>query len=153
MSDIDWLGLALRWLHIVGAVLAVGGAVFVRFVLLPAAGGLPDDARRTLRDAVRRRYGRLFLIALTILLVTGFANYALYAIPRHHGQGAYHMVIAAKILLAFGVFFIGSALTGRAPAFEGIRRRSSRWLLLNILLGLAIIALAGVARLMPVAPG
>ncbi|MFQ5425316.1 MAG: hypothetical protein ACE5F9_15230 [Phycisphaerae bacterium] len=153
MSDIDGLSLVLRWLHIVGAVLAVGGAVFARFVLLPAAGELPDAARRTLRDAVRRRYGRLFLIALLILLVTGFANYALYAMPRHHGQGAYHMVMAAKIVLAFGVFFIGSALTGRAPAFEGIRRHASRWLLLNILLGLGIIALAGVARLMPVVSG
>lgn len=149
MSEVDFLGVALRWLHIVGAVVAVGGAVFIRFVLLPSAATLPEEQRQPFRAEVIRRFGKLFLAAIGILFLTGFANYIIYEMPQHREQGVYHGIIGAKILFAIGVAFIGSALVGRSPAFEGIRRRAPRWLAINILLALVIIALAGIARQIP----
>lgn len=146
-NDLDVLSLILRWLHIVGAIVAVGGAVFMRFALMPAAKSLPDDVHQTLRAGVLKRFSRLFLIALAVLVITGFANYAMYQMKLHEGRGGgYHMIMGIKILLAFVVFFIGSALTGRAEAFEPIRRKAPLWLLVNIVLALAVVALAGIAR-------
>lgn len=152
-ESIDWPAVALRWLHVVAAVIALGGAIFMRQVLMPAAQQLPDEPHRQLRDDVRRRFGRLFLAALVTLMLTGLYNYVMIEVPRHRGQGAYHGLIGGKILLALAVFFLGSALTGRAAAFEGIRRNARAWLGVNILLALAIVLLAGIARALPVRAG
>jgi len=146
---IDWGQVAIRWVHIVAAVAALGGAIFMRQIFLPASASLPDDARRQLRDDARRRFGRIFQIALGTLIATGLYNYLVVEIPRHKGQGAYHGLIGAKMVLALAVFFLGSALTGRAAAFEGIRNRAPFWLGVNILLALAIILLAGIGRAIP----
>ena len=35
---LDALGLLFRWLHILAAMAAVGGPMFIRWALLPAAG-------------------------------------------------------------------------------------------------------------------
>lgn len=153
MGEVDFLAVALRWLHIVGAVVAVGGAVFIRYVLLPSAATLPEEQRQPFRAQVTQRYAKLFMASIAILFLTGFANYVMYEIPNHKQQGAYHGVIGTKIILAIGVAFIGSALVGRAEAFEGIRKRAPRWLAINILLALAIFALAGVARQIPISSG
>ncbi len=153
MNDVDFLSVVLRWFHIVGAVVAVGGAVFIRFVLLPSAASLPEEPRKKFRAEVSRRYAKLYMASLGILFITGFANYFMYAMPRHQGQGAYHGVIGVKIMLAIGVAFIGSALVGRAAAFEGIRKRAPYWLAINILLALVIFALAGIARQIPYSTG
>ena len=79
------------------------------------------------------------MIGITLLLVTGFYNYLAgdTKLPR------YHMFMGIKILLAFGVFFIASALTGRSPALEAIRRNRARWMTVLILLASAVVAVAG----------
>lgn len=147
MENIDILSVVMRWLHIVAAILAVGGAAFIRFVLMPSARTLPEETRQTLRAEVLPRFGKLFVVSLSILVVTGFANFFMYQMPLHKdGGGAYHGIIGTKILLAFVVFFIGSALTGKAPVFASMRKKTSTWLLLNTFLALAIVALAAVAR-------
>ncbi|MCG8405517.1 MAG: hypothetical protein MI923_10005 [Phycisphaerales bacterium] len=149
MGDINVLSVLMRWLHISGAVVAVGGSVFALIALLPAMRGLSDEIRSDLHEAIRKRFAMLFMISVTALLVSGFYNYLLNEIPQHKGDGLYHGLMGAKILLAFVVFFLGSALVGRAAAFEGIRRRRKRWMTVNILLALIIIALAALLRAMP----
>ena len=149
MGDINVLSVLMRWLHISGAVVAVGGSVFALIALLPAMRGLSDEIRSDLHEAIRKRFAMLFMISVTALLVSGFYNYLLNEIPQHKGDGLDHSLMGAKILLAFVVFFLGSALVGRAAAFEGIRRRRKRWMTVNILLALIIIALAALLRAMP----
>ena len=53
--EIDWLALVLRWLHLVAAVAAIGGTIFMRVALVPAAAGLPVDVHKTLAEAIRRQ--------------------------------------------------------------------------------------------------
>ena len=80
---------------------------------------------------------------------TGFYNFIVKEIPDHKGQGLYHGLMGAKIILAMIVFFVGSALVGRSKAFEGLRRKRRRWMRRNVILLLVILALAAVLRAMP----
>ncbi len=144
--------LIMRWLHITGAIVAAGGSIFALFALMPAMQSLPDEFRTDLHERIRRRFVMLFMASVVALLVSGFYNYLRNEVPAHEGHGLYHGLMGLKILLAFAVFFVGSALTGRAPAFAGIRQNRKRWLSVNILMVLVIVALAAVLRGMPDAP-
>jgi len=149
MPHIDILNVIVRWMHIVGAVIAVGGAIFAAFVLLPAVHPIPQEARPSFLEAIRKGYARLVMIAVTLLVLSGFFNYIRNEMPAHKGQGAYHALMSVKILFAFIVFFLASALTGRSPAFEKFRQRRKRYLTLNILLAFTILALGAVLRAFP----
>lgn len=149
MGDISVLGVVMRWLHISGAIVAVGSSIVTLVALLPSMQGLPDETRSSLHESIRKRLAMLFMIGITALLVSGFYNYLLNEIPQHRGDGPYHGLMGVKILMAFVVFFFGSALVGRSAAFEGIRRKRRRWLTVNIVLALIIVAIAAVLRAMP----
>ncbi len=48
-----FLGLVSRWLHILAAITAVGGTIFIRFALLPAMAEMDDTQRNSLQEAIR----------------------------------------------------------------------------------------------------
>jgi len=127
-----------RWVHVGTAIVLVGGAVFQRFVLLPAARALSEDDHQQLRERVMMRWKKFVMAGITLLLVTGFYN---YLAVKHEPR--YHMFMGIKILLALGVFFIASALTGRSAGLAAIRRDAPKWL--GVLIGLAflVVAIAG----------
>jgi len=149
MENISVLDVIMRWLHLIGAIVAVGGSVFALFVLLPSISGLSEEIRSEVYESVRSRFSKLFMFAITALLISGFYNYLGNEMSRHEGQSAYHILMGIKIMLAMGVFFLGSVLLGRSAAFEGIRRKRKRWMVRNILLALLIVALAAVLAKMP----
>lgn len=149
MADINWLNVVVRVLHILGAVIAVGGAIFAVFAVLPAVQVIPDESKKHFHEEVRRRFALLVMISITLLLLSGFYNYLVNEVPAHKGQSAYNALMGIKILLAFGVFFLASTLTGKSPAFEKMRKKRKRWMTLNILLALIIISIGAVLRAMP----
>ncbi|MCA9080768.1 MAG: hypothetical protein KDA58_09430, partial [Planctomycetaceae bacterium] len=100
-----------RFLHVIVAVLLVGGAMFTRFVLMHAAESLPDDAHAQLKEQVANRWRRIVMAGTLILLITGFYNYLIVTMPKHQGDGQYHMLMGIKMLLAFVVFFLAAALS------------------------------------------
>lgn len=149
MADINWLGVIIRFAHIFGAIIAVGGAIFAAFVVFPAAHVVPEESRAHFNEMIRKGFARLVMIAITLLLVTGFYNYLVVELPLHKGQAIYNATMGVKILLAFAVFFFASALTGKSAAFEGLRKKRKRWLTLNILFALAVVALGAFLRAVP----
>jgi uncharacterized membrane protein len=62
--------LLVRWLHVLAMALFVGGQMVLAFAVVPVERSAPD--RERLR-AVARRFGRLTLGAIGVLLVTGAA--------------------------------------------------------------------------------
>lgn len=144
MGDMNVLDVVMRWLHIAGAIVAVGGSVFALAALIPALEIVSEEPRRSLHEEVRRRFVKLFLIAMAALLVSGGYNYLVNEIPDHRGQGLYHGLMGLKILLAVAVFFLGSALLGRSRAFEGFRRARRRWIGINVAAALVVVALGAV---------
>jgi uncharacterized membrane protein len=106
--EIDWLALLLRWLHIVAAVAVVGGTIFMRLALVPAAADLPEEARGPLAEGVRRRWAKVVMAAILFLLVSGLWNFfAINASFKAAGlkiPALYHPLFGLKFLLALGIF-------------------------------------------------
>ncbi len=125
--------LLLRWAHVGAAIVLIGGAVFTRFVLLPAAAELPDDQHLALKERLRTRWSKIVAGGILVLLVSGLFNY-LHVRGQHKGQAVYHAVMGTKILLALGAFFLASVLSGRSAKFAPLRENSRKWLL--VLIGL-----------------
>ncbi len=134
-----------RWIHLASAIVAVGGAVFMRFALLPAAKAtLTDDLHERLREAVRARWVKFVYASIALLLITGSINFAILVIPSKIKSHLYHPIFGVKILAAFAVFFIASALMSRGPGFAGIRAKRAKWLGILIALGGLIVLLSGI---------
>ena len=140
-----------RILHVGTAIVLVGGSVFLRFVLMPAASSLPDKEHDALRERLLRRWKLFIHIGVTVLLATGFYNYLVVSHPLHQGEGhaLYHALLGTKILLAFVLFFLASAMVGRAKAFENLRTNSHATLLLMIVLALIIVSVSGYVKVRP----
>jgi uncharacterized membrane protein len=149
MDDLLPLNVLSRWIHVGTVIVLVGGSVFMRFVLLPAASQLPEDQHDRLRDLVMSKWRKFAGIGIGLLLLSGFYNYIVVAIPLHRGDGLYAGLLGIKIILAFVVFFLVSALTGRSKRLEGIRENSSRWLSVTIILAAIIVAISGYVKMRP----
>ena len=148
--DIDLLGLLFRWLHILPAIAAVGGTMFMRFALLPSVQGLPDETRRGLHEAVRSRWAKVVMASIALLLLSGLYNIAIIEsqkkVPEDE-QGMYRALFGIKFLLALVIFFIASALVGRSQAFDKIRQNARFWLTLNLVLAVILVCISGALRL------
>jgi uncharacterized membrane protein len=154
LAQLDWVAIASRWLHILAAITAVGGTVFMRFALLPSVGALPDDERKKLHEGVRSRWVKFVMAAILFLLASGIYNLILkekqLKTAADGAKSLYHMLFGVKFLLAFVIFFLASALTGRSPAFANIRQNARFWLTLNLVLAIIVVCVSGVLRAIPI---
>lgn len=143
------LQIFLRWMHIVPAVVAGGALIFARLAILPALATLPDAERARVREAIDRRWRVVVMICITLLLISGFANFILYQAANHKGQPLYHALFGIKFLAALGVFFLGSALSGRSAALASIRANSRLYAGIAASLVILIVLISGVLRNIP----
>lgn len=140
------LAVVSRIVHVLTAIVLIGGSVFTAFVLLPSARQIGDSAHATLAAAVVSRWRRFVHIGVLLFLVTGIYNYSL-AIPQHRGDGPYHAMMGTKILLALVVFFIAAALVGRSARLEKIRQRRGTWLTVLVVLAVVIVSISGYLKI------
>ena len=157
------LGLLLRWGHVLAAITAVGALIFSRFALLPALEDLDDATRDRVHEGIRRSWMKWVMGAITLLLLTGLANYLLLisranteawggngrAWMRFHG---YHAFMGVKILFAFALFYLASALVGRGEATQWARDDRKKWLTIALGLALAVVIISGYLRQMHTGP-
>ena len=154
MEDINIPLLILRWVHILAAMGMVGGALFMRFALLPGAKATLDDEVHTkLREAVLRRWALVVHSCIALLLITGGVNFVLFAWPPNVQAIPYHPIFGGKLLLAFAVFFVASILVGRGTGFSSIRGNRARALSILIGLGVIIVFLSGMLAQIRTGPG
>ncbi len=140
------LALFSRWLHVIPAMLLVGGTLFLRFSLVPAANEV--GGQDELREAARRRWAKLVMISVLLMLITGFYNAYLKAIGYQLG-GVYLTLLTIKILLAFFVFYLAAVLTGRSNTAKKFRQKEIFWLNVLCAAMIAIVAMAGWMKLSP----
>ena len=147
-----YVELALRWLHILAAITAVGGTIFSRFALLPAASALPEEQRRSLLDGVRKHWAKFVHASIAFLLISGLYNYLLVVKAKYDVAKPYDMLFGIKFLLAMALFAIASMLMGRSPAAQKLRQNARLWLNVNVVLALAIVGISGYMRSIPHVP-
>ena len=141
------ISLLSRWAHIGTAIVLVGGTVFMRFVLAPAAAQLSDSEHAKLKELVIGTWKKFVHGGIALFLVSGFYNYLVVQAPKHKGDGLYHAMMGTKILLALAIFFFASALIGRSKSFDGMRKNSKFWQLIMILLAAVIVGISGYLKL------
>lgn len=140
------VALISRWIHIGTAIVLVGGLVFLRFVLAPAAAQLPDDAHAKLKELVLGTWKKFIHAGILFFLVSGFYNYLVVQAPSHQGDKLYHALMGTKILLALIIFFLSSALVGRSKAFAAMRSNSKLWQTVIVVLAAVIVGLSGFVK-------
>lgn len=137
------MALLVRYLHVVGALVWIGGMLFVALVLVPVARGLGDPALRArLVHATGVRFRTVGWIALGLLLLTGLGNLwlrpELLWAPRFHWKLG--LVILALALGAFHDFVLGPR-AGAPGADPSVRVRASWVARINMLVVLAVVFL------------
>lgn len=152
------------FVHLVAALVWIGGMLFVAFVLVPVLRREPSHLRTALLDRVGRRFRSVGWLALGILLVTGVWNLRNRGLPWDiilSGDlfaGRFGRILLVKLLLVLmtlvlsGVhdWVLGPASTRLAQQdspdvqarAERLRRGASWVARLNALVALAIVFLA-----------
>jgi uncharacterized membrane protein len=143
--EIDYVSVLFRWLHILPAMVAVGGAIFMRMALLPALSEVPDAQRATLHEAIRSRWSKWIMGAILLLLISGFYNFFTLT-SRYKLPPAYHMLFGIKFLLALAIFTLASFLSGRTAIAQRMRQNARTWLNLNVALAVLLVCISGVMR-------
>src|SRR3954463_3489117 len=96
------LNISMRFLHIISAILLLGGIVAWRFGVLPALAVLGEDTRRKVDNAVAASWRPFVLFGVAGLLVSGTYNF----LNKTGLTPAYHAVIGVKFLLVLHVFAV-----------------------------------------------
>ena len=131
--------LVFRWLHILPATILVGGTIFLRCAYQPSGQSSDEN------EKVRRRWSNLVMLSAGLLLLSGLFNTARvsmsFDLPSY-----YQALLGTKILLALGVFFISSVLSGRSELATKFRAKETLWLNVNVFLAVAVVMLGGVMK-------
>ncbi len=144
------LPLIMRWIHILSAIIAVGGAFFMYYVLRPSAAAvLPESLGMSLREAITTRWRRVVHTAIALFLISGFYNYLVVMAPQHRDQPLYHMLFGIKFLLALAVFVLAIALTSTKAWSIRFRESSRGWLGWLVMLAVGVVLISGILRALP----
>ena len=139
----EYLDLAMRWLHIIPAVALIGGTIFMRVAVVPACNQLDEEQRNQVQEAVRRGWSRLLMPSILFLILSGFYNTAMISMSGETSGGYYNGLLGVKLFLAIAIFYIASLLAGRSDAAVRWRQRQTFWLNVNIVLAILLIGIAG----------
>ncbi len=134
-----------RVVHVSTAIVLVGGSVFTLLVLMPAARSISQEAHDALAKALNGRWKRFVHAGILLFLVSGFYNY-FQAIGQHKGDGLYHGLLGTKMLLAFLIFFIASALVGKSAKLEPMRRARAKWLTIMVIAATIVVCISGYVK-------
>jgi hypothetical protein len=149
-DNLFWLLLILRYMHILGAITLMGGAIFMRFALRPVVIGLAPETKAAVHEQVRSRWAKIVMLATLLLLVSGLANLILAGQynfdPIFGKEKGYHMVVGIKFLLALPIFFIAATLAGRSSLAKRLQANAEWWMNLNLTLALLMVLIGGVLK-------
>lgn len=138
-------------LHVLGAVVWVGGMVFAMLVLRPSLAVLEPPQRLALHTQVFKRFFRLVSHTIPLILVTGYAM--VFGLFGGFGgvNGAVHAMHGLGLLmtLLFLVIYFGpwkamraAMQAGDTAAAAAALARIRTMILVNLVLGLLTVAVA-----------
>ena len=117
MDILDWILVAIRWVHALAAVAWVGGSIFYLMVLRPALRR-SRDLESGAGEEVAVEFRGLVNTAIAVLLITGVVL-SLSRLTADAVSLPYVAVLAAKIALALYMFYTVRFLQGRSYPREG----------------------------------
>jgi hypothetical protein len=161
MSVLLAIQICLRWMHIFGSTILVGGILYQCLAVPAVAEAVGRDGTSgsgSLAEKGVAKWRVLVMISITMLLISGFANSFLILsrsrLATTFPATAYHELLGIKFMLAMCVFYLSSRLAGRR-----LVKSPRKGLVLNALLASLVVLLAGMMKLAdrqvkaPAAPG
>ncbi len=143
------LSLLMRWIHVLTAIVLVGGLIFYRLVFVPvAAKVLSEEEQEKLHVPLMRRWKMFIHPPIVLFLLSGFYNYAFVTSANHEGQALYHALFGVKFLLALGVFALAIVMTSTMGWSENLRKKQALWSML-VLLSVVVVLIGGYLKVMP----
>jgi len=134
----------VQWVHLIAAVTAVGGMVFMLFILMPSLRVLNEEQRAQLAKAVSGRFRWVSWGAIILLIASGIFNIRVRAWEAP--WGTYWSVLTLKVVLALVVFTISLLLTLPIPGLESFRARRQRWLTIALSIAVFVILISAYLR-------
>jgi uncharacterized membrane protein len=134
------LSVLMRWVHIVSAITLLGGMIYARYVMAPAAGRLPEADRQKFAATVREKFRPLVLVAVSMLVISGGINLAAKSnIPPN-----YFFWFGFKMLLVLHVIAVSFLLVRSSLTQE----KSNRLTASVVYSGLAVVLVSAYLRLL-----
>lgn len=145
-----FLLLASRLLHVLSAIILVGGIFYLWAVVAPgtAATNNGGDAWFSGRRAT---WAKWVGITTLLLIATGLFNFV-WNVKTYEIAVSYHMLVGVKILVALVVFFLAAVLAGRSGLAERMRGNMKFWLGVCLLVGILTVLIGSVMRSYPREP-
>lgn len=142
----DLLPLASRWLHLLSAMVLVGGTLFLRFTVVPTKkdGQLNDETFQL----VRKRWARLVMASILFSLVCGFYN-AWLKVVGYQLDGVYLTLLFLKIVVGFFAYFMISVLSGRSAMAHRFRESELKWYNVTCAALVLLVLMAGYMKMSP----
>jgi uncharacterized membrane protein len=142
------LQIVMRFIHIVSAIVLVGGNAYIATVMLSSLRLVEDSLRNSILKLAADRFTRIVWIGIAGLVVSGAYNWVLLA-PMYKAMGPVgNALIGSKVLLALILFLLVWANR------VGLTKLSVRaYLILNLHLAAAVIVVAVVLRTLRLAHG
>ena len=142
--DAQYVVLVLsRVLHLLSAMVLVGGLFYMRMVLAPAGSDACFAGRRVV-------WARWVGVASFFVLISGIYNLiiTIRAAKLHDMPlpAIYHVLFGIKVLLALMLLFIMASLSGETKMAERFRGQMLRWLNIAWLTALCLVIIAAVLR-------
>ncbi|MDA7915680.1 hypothetical protein N9B94_00425 [Verrucomicrobia bacterium] len=143
------LKLISRWVHVIVAIILVGGVFFQRMIVLPSITEvLDEETQKKLMASVIGRWRKVVHGGAFLIFLSGIYNYVAVTRHAHVGDGMYHMLVGLKILLGLVVILLASFLVGRTSVAGKMRANARKWTSIILFLGLTIVLIAGYMKLM-----
>ncbi len=132
-----------RVVHILSAIILVGGLFYIRTILSPAGADACFAGRRAV-------WAKWVGFASALLIASGLFNFmAIISESKAAGEKlvpTYHVLFGIKFLAALLLMFVASILAGRTTLADRFRANMKLWLNLGWLASVAIVVLAAILR-------
>ena len=138
------IGIIVRICHILPVVIAIGGTIYMRTIVMPVAEELPKSQQHLLRMSLVRRFRMVMWVCIALIVLSGLAQ--LRFILREQLPITYQFVLAIKMILALSLFFIAIGLTLPGEVWSMVRRHAPLLLAINVALGTVIVMLSALLR-------
>lgn len=134
----------VQWVHLIAAVVGLGGMGFLLLILIPSLRVLQAEQREALSKALASRFRWATWSAVILLLLSGIYNTRYYY--REVPWGPAWKWLTLKITLALLLFIIALGLTIPFRLFEPLRARRRVWLLVAFILGVIVVLISAYLR-------
>jgi len=155
---------AVAFIHLLCAIIWVGGMLFLGLVVVPATRGMPPADRGALLSTLGRRFRYVGWVVVLILIVTGIMNAHYHGVTIHSVtsgglfESDFGKILTAKVIvvglmlalslvhdLVVGPAMSRALLSSDAAAIEAaavLRRRTAVLARVSALLAVVVVALA-----------